>query len=419
MKTDGKQNTANDLGKKHSLTAAKGTRCHICTGCGRCCDAGKQVHIVTEKAAEDPLPLQSASKERLVAVDVGTTTIAMQMYAADGTVDDRYAVLNPQAAYGADVLSRIQAAENPADASRMQQMTELVLRQGITRFSRKLAEGESMKMVIAANTTMVYLLMGWDVQELGHAPFHASRLGAIQTTIAETPCYIFGGLSAFVGGDIVAGMLACKMLEKQEITLLIDLGTNGEMVLGNSERLLACSTAAGPAFEGGANRGVWGADMVSLLAQLQRRGLLDETGLLADPYFETGIRIGDVCVTQQSVRAIQLAKGAIAAGIRILTQKYGICLKEIDRVVLAGGFGYYLKPEDAAQIGLLPRELADKTVTGGNTALAGALCLGRRLLCEDNPVPDDICGVKNRQIEILNLAEAEGFQELYIDYMNF
>ena len=160
----------------------------------------------------------------------------------------------------------------------------------------------------------------------------SSHLEPIETVLDGVPCYIFQGLSAFVGGDITAGILACGMTEKEEITLLVDLGTNGEMVLGNREKLIACSTAAGPAFEGGVNRGVWGADMIRLLAGMRRKGVLDETGLIVDEYFETGVRIGDVCVTQEAVRAVQLAKGAVMAGIRILIRDYGLVPEQIDTV---------------------------------------------------------------------------------------
>lgn len=179
-------------------------------------------------------------------------------------------------------------------------------------------------MVVAANTTMTYLFMGWNPEELGKAPFTVSHSGAVETEIAGVACHIIPGLSAFVGGDITAGILASGMLEQEASTLLIDLGTNGEMALGNRHRLHACATAAGPAFEGGANRGIWGADMVRLLQKLLEEGLMDGQGLLKEPYFTKGVRIGDVLVTKESVRAVQLAKGAIAAGIEILADSYGI-----------------------------------------------------------------------------------------------
>lgn len=431
--------------RKQQTEYRMGTRCHICTGCGRCVGGQEGIYILTggigasgRMSAEgfaDVNQTENGGADgsqtnlhygHLVTVDIGTTTIAMQLHGRDGKVLDCFATVNPQTVYGADVLSRIQAAEKPEAAKEMKRMVREVLCQGIERFRAKV-DGAPLQMIIAANTTEVYLLMGYDTAELGKAPFHASHLQAIDTEIDEVPCHIFPGLSAFVGGDIVAGILACGMNESGKITLLIDLGTNGEMVLGNKEKMIACSTAAGPAFEGGVNRGVWGADMVSLLARLRQEGILDETGLLGEPYFEQGVRIGDVLVTQESVRAIQLAKGAIMAGIHILTREYGITMEQIDRVVLAGGFGYYLDPKAAAGIKLLPKELEEKTVTGGNTVLAGALKWGRQIVgAEDGQASlAEAVAAENgkllqpQQIKIINLAECDGFQDLYIDSMNF
>lgn len=412
----------------------RGTRCHICTGCGRCApsyavgeksDSG--IQIVRKSVLEDGTkPIESARGERLVTADIGTTTIALQLYGSDGKVAADFACVNPQVRFGADVLSRIQAAQDSAAAEAMRREVTEKLEEALGGFQEHLQPGETMHMVLAANTTMVYLLLGYDPAELGRAPFHASRLETVETVIGGVTCDIFPGLSAFVGGDIAAGMYACGMGERQELTLLIDLGTNGEMVLGNSTRRIACAASAGPAFEGGVNRGVWGADMVHLLARLRREGIMDETGLLADEYFDEGVRIGDVCVTQESIRAIQLAKGAIGAGIQILMQEYGIAEEwdRIDRVILAGGFGYYLHPEDAAVIGLLPQELVNRTAAGGNTALAGALRLGRRLIGEtlggqecDFP---DIAGLTGASgTEILNLAAHPEFQDIYITHMGF
>lgn len=416
------KNTEKDRAEKSCAETERtnrGTRCRICTGCGRCSgvNTGK-VHIVTHSPETETIPFPMQSMERLVTVDIGTTTIAMQLYEKNGTETDYFAAVNPQTAYGADVLSRIQAAGNRADAMRMKQMVEMVLRRGLTGFRKYLKQGERFRMVLAANTTMVYLLQGWNPEELGHAPFHVSHMEPVETQIAGVPCYIFQPLSAFVGGDILAGMQAIHMMEREGITLFIDLGTNGEMALGNKEHILACSTAAGPAFEGGVNKGVWGADMVSLIARLLRENILDETGLLADPYFDEGIMIGDVHITQQSIRAVQLAKAAIAAGIRILISEYGISWDEIARVVLAGGFGYYLNPADAVQIGLLPKELEAKTVAGGNTALAGALCMGRKWMENPNQCPFDVNKRKFPTVSIINLAAAKGFEERYIQSMN-
>ena len=402
-----------------SAALKKGLRCQICTGCGLCPGITPEGSMADglRVLAEDAVlgkrfPIES--KKRLAVADVGTTTVAMLLYGRDGNVEERFVAVNPQTRYGADVISRIRAAEDRNAAKDMQDQILQVIGQGLVRFQNRLEEGEALFLVLAANTTMTYLLMGWNPAELGHAPFHAARLNSVETEICGVPCFVFPGLSAFVGGDIVAGIYACGMCERG-LTLLLDLGTNGEIVLGDRERRIACATAAGPAFEGGVNRGIWGADMISLLARLRREGILDETGLLDEPYFTNGIRIGNVRVTKEAVRSVQLAKGAIAAGIETLLQRFGADVKEIERVVLAGGFGYYLKPKAAADIGLLPVELVDRTVTGGNTALSGAFLAGRYILAEgagrsfDKMLKETVL-----LTEVLNLAEDPEFEQRYL-----
>lgn len=407
-----------DMGDKSALR--KGFRCQICTGCGLCpgvapAGAGTGVLCVLTEDALFRAKVPIKGNRHLAVADIGTTTIAMLLYDADGSVVDRFVTVNPQTVYGADVLSRIRAAEDRGAAADMQAMVRGQLEQGLKRFTGSLRSGEELYLVLAANTTMTYLLMGWDPAELGRAPFCASYLSGAETKIGDVPCFVFPGLSAFVGGDIAAGIYATDMCERQGLTLLLDLGTNGEMVLGNRERRIACSTAAGPAFEGGVNRGVWGADMISLLARLRQEGILDETGLLAEPYFTNGIRIGNVTVTQEAVRSVQLAKGAIAAGIEILLNKYGAGPEAVEQVVLAGGFGYYLQPDAAVRIGLLPETLGKKTITGGNTALAGALMAGRRIV-EDGKTDRIRAQLEETVLrtDVINLAEEPDFEKLYM-----
>lgn len=407
----------------------KGMRCRICTGCGLCPGVTPEGPGVSggEKGAASMKVLANSvftkgmsaigGNVRLVTADLGTTTIAMLLYGPDGAVADRHLAVNPQTVYGADVISRIRAGEDRAQAEDMRGMVLRVLEQGLERFRKRLSGRESLRLVLAANTTMTYLLMGWDTSELGRAPFRASCLNGGEFEIAGVPCFVFPGVSAFVGGDITAGMYACGMGEEEEVTLLIDLGTNGEIVLGNRKRRIACATAAGPAFEGGANRGVWGADMISRIAALRREGLLDETGLLAENYFESGVRVGSVHVTQESVRAVQLAKGAIAAGIEILLERYGIGEEQAERVILAGGFGYYLNPKDAALIGLLGPKLAEKAAAGGNTALSGAFKAGVKLTAAGTePLYAELQKLISGT-EVLNLAEEADFNRRYIQAM--
>ncbi|MBO4750011.1 MAG: DUF4445 domain-containing protein [Lachnospiraceae bacterium] len=418
----------------------KGLRCQVCTGCGLCPgvvrEKGREgIQVLTEDGLEGKgFTLKNEFGLRLIAADVGTTTIAMELLREDGTVEDSFACLNPQAKYGADVLSRVQAAKDPAARNEMQSMVKSALTQGVERFLKCLRpeKGEKPLVVIAANTVMSYLLLGHDPEELGQAPFTATHLqgGEFELTV---PCVVLPGFSAVVGSDLFAGAFACGMTERPEIQLLVDLGTNGEILLGNRDRILATATAAGPAFEGGPAKGTFGADLIKLVARLLEEGLLDETGLLAEPYFEGGVRIGNVTLTKEAIRSLQVAKAAIQAGIAVLMKAYGITGEEIDRVILGGGFGYFLNPADAVRIGLLPASLEKKAVSGGNTALAGAKRLGACLLAEGIYDSDESAEdapeeggplqafrrILKGRVEVLNLAQQESFSELYVAAMAF
>lgn len=390
-------------------------------------DSGKSVGSI-RKEQPSCLPQEWSDKEKgpyRIAVDMGTTTIAMQLRSLQtGRILDTYGTANPQNCYGADVLSRIQAA-NQGHKEELRQMLIQTLEQGIAGFrydagqisgeqhgqtdDRQSENGTVIQdMVIAANTTMAHLLMGYETAGLGVSPFQPFSLETAYFQTAGIPTVLYPGISAFVGGDITAGIVACGMHTESEITLLIDLGTNGEMVLGNREKLLATAAAAGPAFEGSLEFPIWGADMIHATAFLLEQGSLDETGLLQEPYFETGVEAEGVKITQGHIRILQMAKAAIRCGIEILVQKYGLRdVKDIVRVYLAGGFGYYTDVDSAVRIGLLPPELRDRTITVGNTALEGAF----RYSEEADRIP--------ALTETFQLAEQENFAESYLNFMNF
>ena len=205
--------------------------------------------------------------------------------------------------------------------------------------------------------------------------------------------------------------------------LFIDLGTNGEMAIVNGDRIIVTATAAGPAFEGGASAAVPGSDMIKIAASLLDRGIIDETGLMIEPYFSEGIDIditnsaaSDIIhLTQTDIRALQMAKAAIRAGIDILCSKLDKC--QISKVYLAGGFGYYLDVNSAIAIGLLPENLRNCTQAAGNTSLAGAFDMGKDLW--SGRLTEDKLSERISQIESINLAQEEGFDKLYLSYVNF
>lgn len=386
----------------------------------------------------------------MIAVDLGTTTIAMQlMEIATGLVMDTYCEMNPQRSYGADVLSRIQASCD-GKRDKLQAMVIEVLERGVERFKRH--DLPIRCMCIAGNTTMEHLLMGYDVSSLGHSPFTPVECGlqefshpAWDFRVWIAPC-----ISAFVGGDIAAGLYACGLLmrnsEKESerhmakqqkadghkaAALLIDLGTNGEMAITDGEHMIVTATAAGPAFEGGAGAGIVGSDMVACTAELLRQGIMDEMGLLAEPYFTEGVsaQIADkgqylftagrsgqkLYLTQADIRSLQMAKAAVRAGVEILLGQMDGRL--IVRVYLAGGFGYYLDVEAAFAIGLLPEHMRGRVQAVGNTSLEGAYRIGRDLW--QGKIDGHTLENSISSIDSINLAKQPDFEELYIRYMNF
>ena len=366
----------------------------------------------------------------LIAVDLGTTTIAMQLMVIDtGQVVDTYCEMNPQRCYGADVLSRIKASCE-GNRESLQHMVIEVLERGVSRFEECLSGRNTIirGMCIAGNTTMEHLLMGYDVTSLGASPFTPVEIGLQEYMHPawEFPVWLTPGISAFVGGDIVAGLYALQMLPdvqisgsqtgQKNVTLLIDLGTNGEMAITDGTRMIVTATAAGPAFEGGAGAGVVGSDMIACTASLLRQGIMDESGLFAEPYFTEGVIVGEPAVRlcNKDIRDIQMAKAAVRAGIEILWRQMGE--PEIRRVHLAGGFGYYLDVEAAFCIGLLPARMRGRVDSAGNTSLAGAFRIGRDLWRRRT----DKKTLEQRlsYIESVNLAEQEAFEEVYVRYMN-
>lgn len=392
----------------------------------------------------------------IIAVDLGTTTIAMQLRdAVTGAVADTYCERNPQRRYGTDVLTRIQASVEGHGEELRGLVCEAILR-GLSQFAENLRN--LLCMCIAGNTAMEHLLLGMDVSSLGKAPFVPVEKGLQKVTLArlfegldnlpenlritdegislDFPIYIAPCISAFVGGDIVAGLYALGLLAaealgdreragKRRAVLMIDLGTNGEMAITDGRRMLVTATAAGPAFEGDGT--MVGTDRIALTAQLLKRGILDESGLLAEPYFTEGVKIESAKGTaaagryekngcyfmQQDIRALQMAKAAVRAGVEILWEEMGC--PEIDKVFLAGGFGYYLDVEAAVAIGLLPADMRGRVRAVGNTALAGAYELGRDLC--GNRLDAALLEKWSGQAESINLAKTERFEELYLKYM--
>ena len=389
-----------------------------------------------------------------IAIDLGTTTLVIALIdIKKGSILKKYSAANPQRVYGADVISRIKAS----DEGKGQALKALVcngLFHGIETVVKagQITIKDAEKIVISGNTTMIHLLMGYPCEGLGAFPFTPYKKGFIYTSSDElfdisekVPVIILPAISVFVGGDITAGLLACGFDTAKKPCLFIDLGTNGEMALGNKDRILVTSASAGPAFEGGNiscgvgsipgaichvdisdNRlcyetidlklppiGLCGTGIIELTSQLLKEGIIDKTGLLTDEYFDRGYSIDGISFTQEDIRNVQLAKAAIRAGIEILLRNYGISCEELERVYVAGGFGYNLDINKAADIGLIPRAALGKSVAAGNTALAGAV------LASIDPKAKSRLEQIISASEEIHLSDDREFNDLFIEHISF
>ncbi len=386
----------------------------------------------------------------VLAADIGTTTVAAYLLNLRGGEPVTASGLNAQAPYGADVISRIerctQFGVKPLQQAILTQLDRLFQQLLIQEHLSPLAING---VVLAGNTVMLHLLDGLDPSGLAMAPYTPQSLfgvlcsarGLLQSLAPATEIYLAPCISAFVGGDITCALVACGL---QPGDLLLDVGTNGEMALMTEEELLCCATAAGPAFEGanlqfgmvaadgaiervciqnqqpvcrvigGKNAvGICGTGSIRAVAALLKAGLVDETGLLAEPYADGFPLSGQVLLTQADIRQLQLAKAAIAAGIDTLLHAGKLDLTQLRTVYLAGGFGSYIEPADACRIGLFPAELVDKIRPVGNAAGAGA-CLCARA----EAAIEQAQQLAQRAVS-LDLANSAYFNEQYIERMLF
>lgn len=369
-------------------------------------------------------PIDGYDGKYFITTDIGTTTLVMQkVSASDGQVIETYKAVNAQNRFGSDVISRLETSEH----GHREELSHII-RDQLCRGVEKLGSDDILFMVIAANTTMVHLLMEYDVQGLSKAPFDAVCLDEIRTEISGIDTYIMPGYSAFVGGDIFSGILAVGSTTNNSPTLLMDLGTNAEMVLFDSDQMAATSAAAGSAFDSIADVGLFGADVVAILYRLLKEHRIDCHGTLQDEWFEQGVAIEykkQVYITQNHIRRMQLAKAAVRCGIDYLSEAFGCALQDIGQVYVAGGFGYYLDVEAAFGVGLLPDAFRGKTFACGNTALSGARVYGYDKLVikasGNGEIHDKLFsnGSDFPKKKIINLAMEPDFNERYISYLDF
>ena len=381
-----------------------------------------------------------------VAVDLGTTTIVTQL------VDLKTAqilavetIVNPQVRFGADLISRIQAGLD----GHSKEMTQMI-RSTIGQMIGMMLKGRDLvpdKIVLVGNTVMQRIFSDLELKSLSCYPFQVENLGSQIFTAKELgwafrvtgKIEFFPSIGSFVGSDILAGIAATGLYKKNQYTALIDLGTNGEIAVGNKDRIICASTAAGPAFEGsnlsmgmravtGAisslrledskivattigntqPKGICGSALIDAVAVLLKLDLIGMFGEIESGEDRIHL-VGEICMTQKDLYEFLLAKSAIAAGIEMLTMQLGIKSADLHEIYIAGGFGNYIQLEHLLATGMI-ESTEEKIHKMGNTALIGA----KIFLFDNQGIVSDILG-KTRHVNLEGFPE---FQDIYISKMN-
>lgn len=405
-----------------------------------------------------------------VAVDIGTTTVAAYLYdLSDGTLLKTAAEKNPQSIFGADVISRLQKSIEGEQKGLAESIQGCLLRlMGELCDSTFITVEQVDSMVLTGNTAMLYLLCGKGVHSIATAPFEqdcyfGNFLSGQELDLpGHIRVYLPSCISAYVGADITTALLASQIFDNGRVMsdsprLLVDIGTNGEMVLAANGVLWCCSTAAGPAFEGagiyqgmpartgaihrvtqedgriassvlggGEAAGICGSGLLDAVAVMCQAGIVDETGVICKeghPFVDYIKEVNGqpafllpgtpVMLTQQDIRAVQLAKSAICAGMQTLLKEAGYKPGDISELVIAGGFGSNINVRSAEKIGLIPAGFADKARSIGNAAGIGASMV---LLSDDLRRQTEQIRSHARTVE---LSTNSFFMDAYIDGMMF
>ena len=424
-------------------------------------------------------PGNTVDKKYGLAVDIGTTTVVCTVVDLNTGSDMGVAsALNTQAVHGADVISRINySVENEGGLDELSDRVMQVIRQ-ITEYActeAGVSPDNVYEVTVVGNTTMTHLFLKIPARNLALLPYVAAVSDPVEVTASQLDLnvnpnanlYILPNIAGFVGADTVGVILASALYESDSIKLAIDIGTNGEVVMGSRDRLLTCSCAAGPAFEGamithgmraapgaiervqldnrpichvirgGQPIGICGSGLIDVIAEMLRVGIIDSTGRMLtaddlDPDVPAGLKEylsrndeygphlilsrsngREVVITQKDVRQVQLAKGAIMAGVRVLMNTLGVQSDDISEVLLAGAFGNYIQKENAIRMGLIPDFPLDKVRFIGNAAAKGAeMALMSR---EARETTKRI----SKNTEHIELAMDMNFQNEFMEAMSF
>lgn len=415
----------------------------------------------------------TSSKAYGIVVDIGTTTLVTSLVdIISGTNIDDVSALNPQTVYAQDVLSRIKFASEHEGLETMRRTIIDEINSMISKVSRKnfIDTKNIYEIVLSGNTCMLHLAAGVNPYSLGKYPYQPVLWGGEYLKARDAGIKIadFGNvymppiISAYVGADITSGILASELDKLKGVTLFVDIGTNGEMAISYEGRLSVSSTAAGPAFEGmnisygmraaegaieyfsiGENdeievrtignaepAGICGSGLIDIAGELVKHGIIGKNGKFVSPDSEkadeklrqnlvkTDNEIkykvsGEVYLTQKDIRQIQLAKGAVRAGIEFLMRDKGVEASEVERVYIAGSFGYHLRAESLINIGLLPEEFRGKIEFLGNTSSSGGYGLLINKDCRDK--------MKRivKEIDVIELSKYKDFDRVFVECLKF
>ena len=424
---------------------------------------------VIETAGQGALSSPDRGDGYAAACDIGTTTVVLHLSRlSDGKRLATRGEMNAQRTFGADVISRIQASFDEASFRELhERITHQVEKMLLSACREAAVDPSAVRLVtIAGNTTMELLFAGIAPTSLAALPFEPPTLFGkdIPSPFPDFPdmrVYLFPCAAGFVGGDTTAAILASGMHKKESLSLLLDIGTNGEIALGNKSGLLVCAAAAGPAFEGadisagmaslpGAINavklrdglllcdvignvpaaGICGSGLIDALDCMLALGNLDETGRLLPPgecegnaalyaledeNEKVSFALGKtrITVTAEDVRKLQLAKAAIRAGIETLLSTAGVTADQVDTLYLAGGFGCHINLTSAAHIGLIPPSLLPKAVFLGNGAGEGTAMVSISAACEDE------AAAIRPLYQYIDLSTSPVWNDLYIEHMMF
>ena len=394
--------------------------------------ASEITSVLADEVAED----EDINKENIgIAVDIGTTTLATAVIDLDtGKMLRQRNCTNSQIQFGADVMSRVKAAMEGHNNELMD-----CVRKDLMKLGREiLGENYLMhKVVFSGNTIMTHLLLGMVVDGFARYPFVPYTLDSVKFVKDRRNIFFMPAISAFVGGDIVSGLY---YLKDRGSFLLVDMGTNAELVLYDGKTYYCTSASAGPALEGAslscgvasvrgainhlsindgkctyttiggeAPIGLCGSGVIDLIHELRRNNLIDEGGLLVEEYAESGYPIAEnVVVTGEDIQQVLLAKAAIYSAITLLIKEAGIQVDDIDHLFVSGGLGATIGVWSAAGIGIFPKELLPKFEAVGNTSLRGAI----KFVRDGNE--EELQEIKdNAKVVVLN--EKPEFQELFLD----